>query len=228
MSGNYWSSSQLLQFYLPGKLKVSDKKAFSEESIAHWNFIQEIGDKIGLNQRVLATASVLLKRYFFKKEQKVDYSLEQLVSACVYLACKVEESPVHIRTICNEANGLWNLALPIDRSLIAELEFDIISVLEAYLIVYHPYPTLEQTFKDGLITKTQLQLAWNIVNDSYASNLCLMVHPHQIAYAALILSCCDDENTMIQLMDILKASDSFKIILGIQASLSFYYRDEGD
>ncbi|WBW72814.1 mediator complex cyclin subunit Srb11 [Schizosaccharomyces osmophilus] len=226
MSGNYWSSSQLLQFYLPGKHKLSETNAFSEESIVHWKRIQEIGDKIGLNQRVLATASVLLKRYFLKKEEKIEYTLEQYVSACVYLACKVEESPVHIRTICNEANVLWSSSLPIDRSQVAELEFEIISVLEAYLIVYHPYPTLEQIFRDGLITKTQLQLAWNIVNDSYATDLCLLVHPHQIAYAALILSCCDDEHTMNRLVDILKASDPLKIVLSIQALLSIYYQDE--
>ncbi|EPX74401.1 cyclin CycC [Schizosaccharomyces octosporus yFS286] len=228
MSGNYWSSSQLIQFYLPAKPKLSETNAFSEESTLHWERIQEIGDKIKLHQRVMATASVLLKRYLSKRKGKVEHTLEQHVSACVYLACKVEESPVHIRTICNEANALWNSSLPIDRSQVAALEFEIISVLEAYLIVYHPYPTLEKIFRDGLITKTQIQLAWNIVNDSYATDLCLLAHPHQIAYAALMLSCCDDEGTMNRLVDLFKTSDPLKIVLCIQALLSFYNQDERD
>lgn len=66
----------------------------------------------------------------------------------------------------------------------------------------------------------------SIVNDSYASSLCLMAHPHQLAYAALLISCCNDENTIPKLLDLIKSTDAFKVILCVQRIISIYYFED--
>ncbi|CAA22680.1 mediator complex cyclin subunit Srb11 [Schizosaccharomyces pombe] len=226
MAANYWASSQLTQLFLSTDLESLEPTCLSKDTIYQWKVVQTFGDRLRLRQRVLATAIVLLRRYMLKKNEEKGFSLEALVATCIYLSCKVEECPVHIRTICNEANDLWSLKVKLSRSNISEIEFEIISVLDAFLIVHHPYTSLEQAFHDGIINQKQLEFAWSIVNDSYASSLCLMAHPHQLAYAALLISCCNDENTIPKLLDLIKSTDAFKVILCVQRIISIYYFED--
>jgi len=64
----------------------------------------------------------------------------------VYVAAKVEETPVHIKTVVSESRHCFNeygiKTFPSDYTKLAEMEFYLLSDLDFHLIVYHPYRTL--------------------------------------------------------------------------------------
>jgi hypothetical protein len=62
------------------------------------------------------------------------------------VAAKVEESPVHIRNVVQEAIKLWaeigHWKFPNDVASLAEMEFYLLEDLQFHLVVYHPYRSL--------------------------------------------------------------------------------------
>lgn len=69
-----------------------------------------------------------------------------VATACVYVAAKVEEAPLHIRNVAQEAAKHWtelghpNMSSEI--STLAEMEFYLLEDLQFHLVVYHPYRSL--------------------------------------------------------------------------------------
>ena len=69
-----------------------------------------------------------------------------VMAGCIYLASKVEECPLHIKTVLNESravlveNGIRHF--PFDASRLAEMEFYLVEELGFRLIVWHPYRSL--------------------------------------------------------------------------------------
>lgn len=153
--------------------------------------IQAFGRQMSLRQRVLATAEVYLAR-FLTRASIHEINVYLMVTACVYVACKAEECPQHIRTITSEARALWPDYVTPDPTKVAEAEFYLVDELEAYLIVHHPHKSLLQmvqamveTYANLAISPEELQSAWSVVNDSYATDLLLIYPPHLIAAAAI-------------------------------------------
>lgn len=132
---------------------------------------------------------------------------------CVYLATKIEECPIHIKMVTQEAKTVfqgkvfpydekslirikYELTLfiaefggfPYDSSKVAEFEFYLLEELEFYLIVWHPYRSLTQICNELGMRESGLQYAWFIVNDSYRTDVCLLYPPHLIALAAIYLT----------------------------------------
>lgn len=149
---------------------------------------------MNIRQRALGTAEVYLTR-FFLRTSFYEINAYVIVATCVYVACKTEECPQHIRTITNEARDLWPDYVSTDPTKIAECEFYLIEELDSYLIVYHPYRSLMQLIENMGKTNNQLafmkdetQYAWSIINDSYATDMMLLYPPHIIATAALYIT----------------------------------------
>ncbi|KAJ3328141.1 hypothetical protein HDU76_010519 [Blyttiomyces sp. JEL0837] len=152
--------------------------------------MQKLGKRMQLRQQVLATASVYFKRFYTRNT--IRNSSPILVAAtCVYMACKVEETPMHIKNIVAEMrhvmNGDTTITLP-DVAAIAECEFYILEDMEFYTIVFHPYRPLVNYVQDLKLDKSFLQTAWYIVNDCYKCDLPLLYPPHMIALAAIYLA----------------------------------------
>lgn len=64
----------------------------------------------------MATAQVYIKRFYIKVEiRKTNPFL--VITTALYLACKMEECPQHIRLMNQEARSLWTgtVALPPER-----------------------------------------------------------------------------------------------------------------
>ncbi|KAN0062427.1 RNA polymerase II holoenzyme cyclin-like subunit [Thecaphora frezii] len=154
MAANYWLSTQCNHWLLDRtQLELARKEdllyATHEElaAIQIWISTQAIYlcKRLALRQRVIATACVFLRR-FFAKNSYAAIDLLLTTAACVYVAAKVEESPVHIKSICAEATrhfeqmGYRNFNT--DISSVAEMEFYLLEELEFDLIVYHPYRSL--------------------------------------------------------------------------------------
>lgn len=126
---------------------------------------------------------------------------------CVYLATKIEECPIHIKMVTQEAKVVFQGkkkimeylqgikyciaefgGFPYDSFKVAEFEFYLLEELEFYLIVWHPYRSLTQICNELGMRESGLQYAWFIVNDSYRTDVSLLYPPHLIALAAIYLT----------------------------------------
>lgn len=156
--------------------------------------LQTFGRQLSLRQRVLASAEVYLTRFFLKVSIH-EVNVYLVIAACVYLACKTEECPQHIRTIASEARVLWPDFITHDATKIAECEFYLIEELDTQLITHHPYKSLieiarsmSQSYNQLALTSEEIQSAWSIINDSYACDAIFLSPPHIIAVAAVFIT----------------------------------------
>lgn len=68
--------------------------------------ITKLGKKLGLRQRVIATATVFFRRFYLKNSYcETDPFI--VISACCYVAAKAEESPVQIKSIIAESRSIF-------------------------------------------------------------------------------------------------------------------------
>lgn len=156
--------------------------------------IMKLGRRLNIRQYALATAHIYLSRFLLKASVR-EVNLYLLVTTCVYLACKVEECPQYIRTLVSEARSLWPEFIPPDPTKVTEFEFYLIEELQSYLIVHHPYKSMEQivdALKDAPyklnLSSDDLQNCWSLINDSYINDVHLTYAPHIVAIACLFIT----------------------------------------
>ncbi|KAI8584055.1 hypothetical protein K450DRAFT_221280 [Umbelopsis ramanniana AG] len=198
MAANFWTSSHsqhwLLDRWTIVQSRQEDLKYVSEVDIVKlniWfcNLIQKLAKRLQLRQQVVATAFVYFKRFYTKNSYRsTDPML--VMATCVYLACKIEECPHHIKMIVQETKHVLQDigGFRYDSSSVAEFEFYLLEELEFYLIVWHPYRSLTHFATELGIREAGLQYAWFIVNDSYRTDVCLLYPPHMIALAAIYIT----------------------------------------
>ncbi|KAF3936298.1 Cyclin-C [Dactylella cylindrospora] len=205
MAANFWASSQRAHWQL-SREKVADlRKALDEEDtnkglgIAYplpdnkqlqvylHSCTQRLGRRLQLRQQPLATAETYLKRFYLKVSMR-DTNPYLMLSTCVYLACKMEECPQHIRTVVNEARAIFQEFIPQDVAKLAECEFHLISELNSYLIIHHPYRTLMEVQVPLKLSSDEITASWSFLNDSYVTDLILHYPPHTIAFTAIFLA----------------------------------------
>ena len=75
-----------------------------------------------------------------------------------------------------------------DTTKLAECEFYVIEEMSAYMIIHHPYRTLQHVAELVGLAHQDLVVAWTIINDTYASDLPLLYPPHIIALAAMYMA----------------------------------------
>lgn len=162
---------------------------------------------LGIRQQALATAQVYVRRFYTKVEiRRTNPAL--VLATALYLACKMEECPQHIRMVLAEARHCWgktdsqhsndakgrktNTSTKDtsfnDISKIGECEFTLISEMNSQLIIHHPYRSLADLQTTFQLTQEENALAWSIINDHYLTDLPLLHAPHVIATTALFLA----------------------------------------
>lgn len=203
MASNYWDSTQA-KFWTFTRDELNDTR----EALQNANknavakcplpdprlvniFLQQqmikLGRRMNLRQQPLATAQVYVRRFYTKVEiRRTNPYL--LMTTAVYLACKMEETPVHIRLVLAEAARQWPELGVSDSSKIGECEFQLISTLSARLILHHPYRSLSDLSPIFGMTTEETALAYSIINDHYNTDLPLLYPPHVIAVTAIFLS----------------------------------------
>ena len=68
--------------------------------------INRLGKRLGSKQQAVATAQLYIKRFYCKVEiRRTNPYL--VIATALYLACKMEECPQHIRIVVQEARSLW-------------------------------------------------------------------------------------------------------------------------
>ncbi|KHE87174.1 cyclin-like protein [Neurospora crassa] len=215
MAANYWESTQRKHWLftkdelaaMRAKLEAEEPNLvasfplpqlrhlniyFNQQSPTYFCFTLEInrlGKRMGLRQQALATAQVYIKRFYTKVEIRRTNPHHVLVTA-LYLACKMEECPQHIRLMANEARGFWptDFQSQTEVARIGECEFYLISEMSSHLIVHSPYRTLTSLQGELGLAQEDVNLAWSVINDHYMTDLPLLHPPHVIALTAILLA----------------------------------------
>lgn len=207
MAGNYWLSSHYQQWLLDRQdlirerhhdLNILGEDNYQKLMIFYADFIQAISETLNVKQQVVATSIVYFKRFYVRNSLK---SIDPLLLAptCIFLASKVEEFGVisNHRMIqnCqslfkNKFSYAWNMnEFPYKMAHILECEFYLLEMMDCCLILYHPYRPLVQYIHDWQAKDIILPVAWNVINDSYRTDIPLLYPPHQIAIACLHMAC---------------------------------------
>ncbi|KAK9314832.1 cyclin-like protein [Lipomyces starkeyi] len=208
MAANYWLSSQNRHWRFSRqqletiRLETESETRFSRPELGDprhlriyfHGLIQSLGRHLSVRQQALATSEIYLARFYVRTSvQETNPYL--IIATCVYVACKMEECPQHIRSVVSEAKSLWPDFITHDPTKLAECEFYLIEELDSYLIVHHPYRSLIQLSKalgaSGVnvgLSSDEMQTAWSVINDSYITDLPLLYPPHVIALTAIYMS----------------------------------------
>ncbi|KAJ7721355.1 cyclin-like protein [Mycena maculata] len=157
MATDFWSSSHykrwivdratLRQARADDLLYIDDPEHLDFLAIYFADVIGKLGKKLNIAQRAIATATVFFRRFYLKNSY-CETDPFMVIAACMYVAAKAEETPIHIKNIVQDARhtfsqdhyGVKNF--PSDNSKLAEMEFYLVDDLECDLTVFHPYRTL--------------------------------------------------------------------------------------
>lgn len=176
------------------------------------DLLMELGRQLRLRQTVTATAITFLWRFYLRHDFTYHsptlafpfHGGDWIAPACLRLACKIEECPLpHLDVLAGALNAIESkVHHGIDPSgpflrLVAENEYRLFEALDFQLVVFKPYQDVlsfvaelgdsgknMDSAKVGQLT----QLSWNIVNDSYRCEACLLFPPHEVALAAVLLA----------------------------------------
>lgn len=203
MAANYWDSTQAKYwtFTRSEVASMRDELARAHQtshrkyplpdprhmSIYMQTQLAKLGKRMALRQQALATALVYVRRFYLRVEMRRTNPYLILATA-VYLGCKMEECPQHIRLMLGEAARQWPELGVSDTSKIGECEFALISTLGSRLILHHPYRALEELRGGFGLTDDEVSLAHAVVNDSFNTDLPVLYAPHVIAVAAIFLA----------------------------------------
>lgn len=203
MAANYWDSTQA-RYWTFTKAELQDlrRKIQDQNKSLHIKYelperrhmniylqqqLVKLGRRMNLRQQALATAQIYTKRFYLKVEIRRTNPYLVMTTA-IYLACKMEECPVHIRLVLTEAARQWPELGVNDISKIGECEFHLISTLSSRLILHHPYRMLADIGPRVSMTAEESTLASSIINDHYNTDLPLLHPPHVIAVTAIFLA----------------------------------------
>ncbi|KAL8296751.1 hypothetical protein RB597_006055 [Gaeumannomyces tritici] len=204
MAANFWDSTQRKNWLFTKEQLVTKRQALLDDeptlvqmySLPEWRHmniyfnqqINKLGRKLGVRQQVMATAQMYIKRFYINVEVRRTNPLLVAITA-VYLACKMEENPQHIRLIMNETHKIWPTETStFDVPKIGECEFYLISEMHANLIVHQPYRTLNALQTKFYLSNDDVALASSFINDHYMTDLPLVYAPHTVALASIMLA----------------------------------------
>ncbi|KAK4222061.1 RNA polymerase II holoenzyme cyclin-like subunit [Podospora fimiseda] len=204
MASNYWESTQR-QYWQFTKNELANIRQALEDADPtlvqsfplpqqrHLNIyfnqqVNRLGKRLAIRQQPLATAQMYLKRFYLRVEiRRTNPYL--FIATAVYLACKMEECPQHIRVVVQEARSLWPTDFHgQDTSKLGECEFFLISEMNSQLIIHQPYRTLTNLQTEFELTQEEIMLAWTVINDHYMTDLPLLYPPHTVALTAMLLA----------------------------------------
>ncbi|KAK5112633.1 hypothetical protein LTR62_003948 [Meristemomyces frigidus] len=204
MASNYWDSTQAKHFtYTKSSLHQTRSHLLASNpalvikhplpfdsrhlSIFLQQNLNKLARRLNLRQQASATAQIYLKRFYLCVEiRRTNPYL--LMATALYLACKMEESPQHIRLVLGEAARLWPDLCANEVGKIGEAEFGLISTLGSRLILHHPYRSLGELGQVLGLSAEEAVLAGSVVNDCLVTDLPLLYAPHVLAVAAIFLA----------------------------------------
>ncbi|CAG8561245.1 15024_t:CDS:2 [Funneliformis caledonium] len=169
MAANFWTSTHgmhwLLSRHALAECRKVDLKVVTEQELIKVNIwfaqiITELGRKLSVRQVIIATAITYFKRFYTRNSFR-NTEPNLVAATCMYLACKIEESPHHIKTVIAEMKAIIiGGSFPYDNQKVAEMEFYLLEELEFNMIVFHPYRSLMTLAQDLGTKNDDVQWAW--------------------------------------------------------------------
>jgi len=164
-------------------------------------FLQETGMKLSLPQLTIATAIVFFHRFYATRKFS-EFDRHIIGTTCLFLAGKVEETPKKLKDIIvvtelYRCKDLVPPKKPLDpegqefnelREKILTHELIVLQTIAFDMTIEHPYKYLLMYVKQIQGNRNLAQVAWNFVNDSLRTTLCLQFKPQLIASAAIYLA----------------------------------------
>jgi len=158
-------------------------------------FIQEVGMKLKMPQYTIATAIVYFHRFYMRHSLK-HYDRHLVGMACLFLSGKAEETP---RKLKDAVVMGYQMKYPDRPPLESEdmmkrqealvmVEREVLKAILFNMKVDHPYQELIKTVKQMKGQRELAQVAWNLVNDSLRTTICLRFKPKMVAIAAIYLA----------------------------------------
>lgn len=205
MAASFWESTQR-RYWLFSKEELEKRREKLREEdgnpsliqmfpLPEWRYLSifinqqlnRLGKRLSVRQQAIATAQIYIKRFYTKVEIRRTNPYLVLITA-LYLACKMEECPQHIRLVVSESRSLWPEFVVLDVSRVGECEFWIISEMNSQLIIHQPYRSLTNYQADFMLSQEEINLSWSVINDHYMTDLPLLYPPHIVALTAVLLS----------------------------------------
>eukprot|EP00164_Ancoracysta_twista_P006992 GFYU01009846.1.p1 GENE.GFYU01009846.1~~GFYU01009846.1.p1 ORF type:complete len:277 (-),score=16.22 GFYU01009846.1:119-949(-) len=215
MAANFWDSNHF-KAWLFGRIDIESRnvddrvvlkdvkdlkdstKALTYIKAYYADYITQLTMKcIKPRQRVIATAIVYFKR-FYLLNNFIHYDPALIAPCCVWIAIKAEELRIDCKAIISIVQNFelsrgskW----PYDRDTLLECELLVMEDLLFDFIVYHPYRPMAKFLEDFKLTTgpdaaaALKQKAWNVINDSYKTDVCLRYPPYLIALASIYVAC---------------------------------------
>jgi len=200
MAANFWASSHFNswiftkeQLVQSGHKKDKVETKLGEDEIrrvmVHYSIqIQALGKKLSLRQRAIATAIVYFRRFYFKNNF-IEFCPRLIAPTCLYISSKAEECSTQVPAYRFEKEmKKQDSGWPYTSNNIIECEFYVIEALDFHLVVFHPYRSLIEYLTDCKLEKELLETSWNLVNDTYCTDLSLLFPPYIIALACIYVA----------------------------------------
>lgn len=191
----YFTAAQLEE--TPSRRDGISQAEEKEQRKIACGFIQDAGMKLKMPQYTIATAIVYFHRFYMRHSFK-HFDAKLVGTACMFLAGKAEETPRKLKDAVSMGYQLKypdRPALKADSEEMSKRQDQIVNVerevLKAILFnmkVEHPYQDLIKTVKQMKGRRELAQVAWNLVNDSLRTTICLRFKPKDVAIASIYLA----------------------------------------
>mmetsp|Transcript_8573 Transcript_8573/g.25771 ORF Transcript_8573/g.25771 Transcript_8573/m.25771 type:complete len:264 (-) Transcript_8573:823-1614(-) len=170
-------------------------------------YLGELGDELQVPQLARSVAIKLFQR-FFMVESMYSHPPVAVATACLFIACKVQECVKRLRDVVTKSIKVKTRSVPDnpegndviedsdvyrqEKKLVLAKERDVLRVLNFEFNIDQPYKyifTLVKQYSDDPIEQRELtQTSWNFLNDSLRTYLHVQFTEKEIATAALHLA----------------------------------------
>ncbi|KAL9234303.1 hypothetical protein vseg_009188 [Gypsophila vaccaria] len=162
------------------------------------SFLKELGIKLRVGPVTTATAMMFCHRFYMRQSlAKNDW--QTIATACMFLACKVEENLHPLRDVVVVAYELiykWDPSASEkirqrevhykQQKLILDAEHLLLVTIAFDMNIQHPFKPLVDALKRLKISNNDVaKAAWNLLNEWLRTTLCLQYKPHCIAAGSL-------------------------------------------
>ncbi|XP_047336629.1 cyclin-T1-3-like [Impatiens glandulifera] len=201
LSQKWYFSRQEIEEYSPSRKHGIDLCAEMAVRKLYSSFLQELGMELKVPQQTIATAIMFCHRFYLRHSlAKNDW--QTIASACMFLACKVEETPrkinsfvvyaykrMHQSDVKASQRIIEKEVLDKQKNLILIGEKMILATIAYDMNLEHPYKPLVAALKNLNISNREIpKVAWNYVNDCLQTTLCLQYKPGYVAAGSLFLA----------------------------------------
>ena len=185
----------------------------SVHAVRHYylHFLSQLAQRCRLRQRVVATAQVFFRR-FYTQSTVAQHDPALIAATALLIAAKVEECAVNAKALVKQlqpaatvsttrgsgpvgvvvgGTAVMALEWPYSVADVIDCEFVVLHALLFDLIVFHPYRPLVHFvsfFQSHERYADLVQRSWELVNESYYSDVVLLFAPYVVATSCLYMA----------------------------------------